>query len=90
MGAKHTWRCREQRCARGSWPETNLEIALRASLTERARREICRPSQDFDTVEELAREFGVGCFCADHVRWSITAAGPSLTTAFSSTHRAGC
>ena len=40
--AKRTWRCREERCDRGSWSETSSDIGVRASLTERARREICR------------------------------------------------
>ncbi len=63
--AKRTWRCREELCARSSWSETSDEIAARASLTERARREICRRvGRDLDTVAEVAREFGVGWFCA--------------------------
>jgi transposase len=63
--AKRTWRCREERCVCGSWSETSTEIGVRASLTERARREICRRvGQDLDTVAEVAREFGVGWACA--------------------------
>lgn len=63
--AKRTWRCREPLCERGSWSETCDEIAARASLTERARREICRRvGADLDTVAEVAREFGVGWSCA--------------------------
>lgn len=59
--AKRTGRCREPLCPRGSWSETSPEIAARASLTERARREICRRvGRDLDSVAELAREFGVG------------------------------
>ena len=57
--AKRTRRCLEPLCERGSWSETS------ASLTERARREICRcVGADLDTVAEAAREFGVGWFCA--------------------------
>ena len=38
---------------------------MRASLTERARAEICRRvGHDLDTVAEVAREFGVGWACA--------------------------
>ena len=59
--AKRTWRCREAQCRRGSWSETSPHIAPRASLTERARREICRRvGEELDTVAEVGREFGVG------------------------------
>ena len=41
------------------------EIGVRASLTERARREICRRvGEELDTVAAVAREFGVGWACA--------------------------
>ena len=62
---KRTFRCREQLCPRSSWSETSPLIAVRASLTERARAEICRRvGHDLDTVAEVAREFGVGWGCA--------------------------
>ena len=62
---KRTFRCREQLCERSSWSETSSLIAVRASLTERARAEICRRvGHDLDTVAEVAREFGVGWQCA--------------------------
>jgi transposase len=52
--AKRTWRCLEERCERSSWSETSTEIGVRASLTERARREICRRvGEDLDTVAEV-------------------------------------
>jgi len=58
---KRIGRCREARCARSLWSETSPLIAPRASLTERARREICRRvGEDLDSVAELVREFGVG------------------------------
>jgi transposase len=63
--AKRIWRCREQVCPLGSWSETSPHIAPRASLTERARREICRRiGEELDTVAETARAFGVGWACA--------------------------
>jgi transposase len=63
--AKRTWRCREELCACGSWSETSAEIGVRASLTERARREICRRvGEELDSVAAVAREFGVGWACA--------------------------
>jgi transposase len=63
--AKRTFRCREPLCARGSWSETSDAIASRASLTERARAEICRRvGADLDTVAEAARAFGIGWACA--------------------------
>jgi len=59
--AKRTWRCREALCSRGSWSETSAQIGVRASLTQRARREICRRvGEDLDTVAEMGRVFGVG------------------------------
>ena len=59
--AKRTGRCREPLCGRTSWSETSPLIAPRASLTERARREICRRvGEELDSVAELARCFGVG------------------------------
>ncbi|MEO5724283.1 MAG: ISL3 family transposase [Ilumatobacteraceae bacterium] len=59
--SKRTWRCCEPRCDRGSWSETSDEIGVRASLTERARREVCRRvGRELDTVAQVAREFGVG------------------------------
>ena len=63
--AKRTFACDEPLCERGSWSETSDEIGVRASVTERARREICRRvGRDLDTVAQVAREFGVGWSCA--------------------------
>lgn len=63
--AKRTWRCGESLCERSSWSETSQHIGVRASLTERARREICRRvDEDLDTVAEIGRAFGVGWGCA--------------------------
>ena len=59
--AKRTFRCPEAACGQGSWSETSPHIRARASLTERARAEICRRvGQDLDTVAEMGRVFGVG------------------------------
>jgi transposase len=59
--AKRTWRCREPLCDRQSWSETSPEIGPRASLTEQARREICRRvGEDLDSVAVAARAVGVG------------------------------
>lgn len=59
--SKRTWRCREELCERGSWSEATPQIAPRAALTARARKEIYRRvGKDLHTVAEMAREFGVG------------------------------
>src|SRR3954469_14355991 len=39
---KRVWRCGHQRCPTRTWTETSPCIAARASLTARARAEICR------------------------------------------------
>jgi transposase len=61
---KRTFRCREQLCERRSWSETSPLIASRASLTERARAEICRRvGARLGHRRRGAREFGVGWQC---------------------------
>src|SRR5882672_5066875 len=40
--AKRIWRCVEPLCATATWTETHDQIGRRASLTRRARMEICR------------------------------------------------
>lgn len=58
---KRRWRCPEPACPRRSWTETSPHVAPRASLTTRARREICRRvGEDADSVAEVARAYGVG------------------------------
>lgn len=58
---KRTWVCPEPRCEKGTWSEESPAVLPRASLTERARWEICRRvGQDEDSVAEVARAFGVG------------------------------
>jgi transposase len=58
---KRVWRCAHRRCRRRTWTETSTAIAPRASLTERARVEICRRvGQDGASVAAVAREFGIG------------------------------
>ena len=59
--AKRIWRCVESLCATATWTEQDIEIGSRASLTRRARVEICRRvGEDADSVAQVAREFGVG------------------------------
>jgi transposase len=58
---KRIWRCPEPDCDVGIWTEQHAAIAPRASLTERARAEICRRvGEDEDSVAKAARNFGVG------------------------------
>ncbi len=57
---KRVWRCVEQACPVRTWSETVEHIRPRASLTERARREVCRRvGQDGHCVAQVAAEFGV-------------------------------
>jgi transposase len=59
--AKRIWRCPDGDCASGTWTETSEAIRSRASLTERARAEICRRvGEDGDSVAAVAMDFGVG------------------------------
>jgi transposase len=57
---KRVWRCVEPRCAVVTWSETSPAIRPRASLTERARVEVCRRvGQDGHSVAQVAAAFGV-------------------------------
>ncbi len=59
--AKRTWRCVEADCAVASFTEETDAIAPRASLSERARAEICRRvGADGHSVAQVAAAFGVG------------------------------
>jgi len=59
--SKRIWRCPDPDCDTRTWSERCSGIASRASLTERARVEICRRvGQDEDSVALVARELGVG------------------------------
>jgi transposase len=59
--AKRIWRCPDGDCATGTWSERSELIDRRASLTERARAELCRRvGEDGDSVAGVAAEFGVG------------------------------
>ena len=59
--AKRIWRCADPDCARATWSEQHNQISARASLTRRARIEICRRvGEDADSVAQTAREFGIG------------------------------
>jgi transposase len=58
---KRVWRCAHALCPKRTWTETSSVIAARASLTERARAEICRRvGEDGASVAAVAREFGIG------------------------------
>lgn len=62
---KRRWRCPDPDCARRTWMERSDQVRPRSSLTERARREMCRRvGQDGDSVAEVARAFGVGWHAA--------------------------
>ena len=55
---KRVWRCPQALCPKRTWTETTSVIAARASLTERARAEICRRvGEDGASVAAVAREF---------------------------------
>jgi transposase len=58
---KRVWRCPHAMCGKRTWTETSEAIRPRASLTERARAEICRRvGEDGTSVAAVAREFGIG------------------------------
>jgi transposase len=58
---KRVWRCSHRVCPKRTWTETSPVIAPRASLTERARAEICRRvGEDAVSVAAVARDFGIG------------------------------
>jgi len=58
---KRVWRCPHRLCSKRTWTETSTAIAPRASLTGRARAEICRRvGEDGASVAATAREFGIG------------------------------
>jgi len=58
--AKRIWRCPDDDCATGAWSEQHDQIGSRASLTCRARVEVCRRvGEDADSVAQVAHEFGV-------------------------------
>jgi transposase len=55
------WRCPHVVCPKRTWTEISEAIRPRASLTERARAEICRRvGEDGASVAAVAREFGIG------------------------------
>ncbi len=58
---KRVWRCPHLLCPTRTWTESSESIAARASLTRRARAEICRRvGEDGASVAAVAREFGIG------------------------------
>lgn len=59
--AKRLWRCDDPDCDNKSWSEQAGAIAPRASLTRRARVDICvQVGRDGRSVAALARHYGVG------------------------------
>jgi transposase len=57
---KRVWRCVEPRCPVVTWSEVAPAIRPRATMTERARMEVCRRvGQDGHSVAQVAAEFGV-------------------------------
>ncbi len=57
---KRRWACPDPDCETKTWSEGSDEIAPRAVLTDRARREICRQvGAEARSVAEVARAFGV-------------------------------
>ncbi len=59
--SKRIWRCPDEHCERRTWSETHDAVAPRASLTRRARVEVCRRvGEDGDSVAAVAADFGVG------------------------------
>ncbi len=57
---KRRWRCPDPDCETKTWSESSEEIAPRAVLTHRARREICRRvGEEARSVAEMERDFGV-------------------------------
>jgi transposase len=57
---KAVWRCPDQLCGTKTWSERSPQILARASLTERARADICRQAGLGVAVSTLARAYGVG------------------------------
>jgi transposase len=58
---KRVWRCPHPLCPKRTWTETSPVIAPRASLTGRARAEICRRvGEDGAPVAAVARDLGIG------------------------------
>jgi transposase len=67
---KRRWGCPDPDCETKTWSEGSEEIAPRAVLTNRARREICRlVGEDGRSVAEVARDFGVGWATAMGAVW---------------------
>ena len=59
LWVKRVWRCVE-RCPVSTWTESSEAIRRRASMTERARAEVCRRvGEDGHSVAQVARDFGV-------------------------------
>ncbi len=62
---KRRWRCKDPDCPMKTWSEEIPGIRKRASLTDRAKKEIARRiGEDARSVASVAKEFGVGWWTA--------------------------
>jgi transposase len=58
---KRIWRCMEPACPRKTWSESHPQVAPRAVLTRRARRDACaQVGRDQASVAAVARRLGTG------------------------------
>ncbi len=61
MWRKRVWSGHESTCPTVAWTESSEAMRPRASLTERARREVCRRvAEDGHAVAQTAPDYGVG------------------------------
>jgi len=78
-GSSARWCCPEPDCAMGTWSETSPEIAVRAVLTERARRRLAdMVNIEGWSIAAAGVEFGVGWHTANRAVADYT--DPASTT----------